>query len=100
MRKLLLISAFAAAVAFAGEWKGVISDSHCGAKHTAGGAETEKCVKGCVKSGGKPVLVSEGKVYKFADDAKVMEHLGHDVVITGKMDGETITVDQVTMAKK
>jgi hypothetical protein len=44
------------------------------------------------------VLVnSEGKVYKIANQDKVTAHAGHKVTITGKMEGDTITVDDVKM---
>jgi hypothetical protein len=56
-----------------------------------------KCVNACVKGGREAVLVSDGKVLKIANQDKVAAHLGHKVTVTGKLDGETITVDNVTM---
>ena len=38
-----------------------------------------------------------GTVYKLADQKMVVEHAGHKVTITGKLEGETITVEKVTM---
>ena len=97
MKKLLFASSVFALTAFAGEYKGVISDAKCGAAHADASEKSMKCAQGCVKGGKEAVFVSEGKVYKIADQAKVTEHVGHKVTLTGKMDGETISVDSVKM---
>ena len=100
MKKLLLTAAFAATAMFAANVKGVVSEEHCGAKHSEAGEKAEKCVAGCVKKGAKPVLVSEGKVYKLEDTAKFMDHLGHEVTVNAKVDGDTLTkIKSVKMAK-
>lgn len=90
----MMVFAFAAA---AGEFTGHISDSKCGATHSDHSEKSIKCVNGCVKNGGqKPVFVTEdGKVVKIANPDKVMGHLGHEVKITGKMEGDTLTVEGV-----
>jgi len=43
------------------------------------------------------VFVSKGKVYKIDDATKVQDHLGHDVTISGKIEGDTIHVENVSM---
>ena len=53
-------------------WTGQISDSMCGASHAkmiAGhaGMSDRDCALACVKGGGKYVFVSDGKVYKIAN---------------------------------
>ncbi len=93
----VLILALFAMSAFAAEWKGTISESGCGLKHADGGAAAEKCVAGCVKKGAAPVLVSDGKVIKIANADKVMDHLGHKVIVTGKLVDDTVTIDSVKM---
>jgi len=81
--------------AMAAEWTGYISDAKCGAK---GNSEAHaKCAETCVKGGSAAVFVSEGKVYKIDDQAKVQDHVGHKVTIMGKMKGDTISVDSVKM---
>jgi len=81
--------------AMAAEWTGYISDAKCGAK---GGADAHaKCAETCVKGGSAAVFVSDGKVYKIDDQAKVQDHVGHKVTISGKMTGDTISVDSVKM---
>ena len=95
MKKLFLVASLFAVGAFAGEYKGAISESGCGAKHVNGTAADIKCVTGCVKKGSSPVFVSEGKVMKIADASKVMDYLGKKVVVTGNVEGDTLTVDSV-----
>lgn len=100
MKRVLVVLAFGSMLAMADSWSGFISDSMCGAKHTGADAKDAKCAQACVKEhGADPVFVSDGKVYKIADDskAKVMEHVGHKVTIDGSMNGDTITVNEVKM---
>jgi hypothetical protein len=93
--QLMLVLAVFALVAMAADYKGYVSDAKCGAKHAKD--HNAKCVEGCVKGGAAPVFVSEGKVYKVDEADKVKDHLGHDVTITGKIDGDTIHVESVSM---
>ena len=90
--QLVLVLSVFALVAMAEEYKGYISDSKCGAKHVKD--HNTKCIEGCVKGGAAPVFVSKGKVYKVDDATKVQDH---DVTITGKIDGDTIQVENVSM---
>jgi hypothetical protein len=91
----VLATSVFALTAMADEMKGYISDSKCGAKHVQD--HNTKCIEGCVKGGASPVFVSGGKVYKVDDASKVAEHLGHDVTITGSIDGDTVKVESVKM---
>ena len=101
MKKIVFSSVMALSLfslsAFAAEFNAYISDAKCGAKHAAD--MNSKCVMNCVKGGADPVAVVGDKVYKIADADKVKEHLGHKVVITGKADGDTLTVESVKMAE-
>ena len=100
MKKVLFASSMFAVAAFAAEYKGTISDAGCKAAHADASEKSMKCVEKCVKDkGAAAVLVSDGKVLKIADasKAKVMDHLGHKVVVDGKLDGETLTIDSVKM---
>ena len=105
MRKLSLVvslgSLFAAA-AFAETWSGTVSDSMCGAKHTAASASDAACVKKCVKGGASAVLVTDGKVYPISADSqvKVTPLLGQKVTVTGKLDGDTIEIASAQAAKE
>jgi hypothetical protein len=111
VRKLLSIcflATVACAVAVAADWTGQISDSMCGASHAGmtsshPGMTDRDCALACVKGGGKFVFVSDGKVYKIAnqDSPLLQMHAGHaGVTLTGEMKGDTITVSKVAMPAK
>jgi hypothetical protein len=96
---LVLILTFAFA-SMAAEFNGYIVDSNCATKMGAKSASDGHagCSAKCIKGGAAAVLVTaDGKVYKIADQAKVTEHAGHKVTITGTADGDTIKVDSVKM---
>jgi hypothetical protein len=101
MKKLLAtfaLTAIGSLSAFAGEWSGVIADSKC--KHTDGTAAHIACTEKCVKGGADAVFVTaDDKVLKIdkASMDKVTPHLGHKVTVTGKVEGDTITIDDVKM---
>jgi hypothetical protein len=98
MKKLVFAFSVIAATMLAGEFKGVISETKCGAAHTDGSEKSINCIKACVKAGAKPVLVGEGgKIYKLSDPTKVDAHLGHKVVVTGDLKDDTITIASVKM---
>jgi hypothetical protein len=85
-------------------WTGQISDSMCGASHAKmiashPGMTDRDCAQACIKSGGKYVFVSEGKVFNIAnqDLALLPVHAGHTVRLTGEMKGDTITVANIVM---
>jgi hypothetical protein len=96
MKTFAIVALFAAS-AFAAEWKGTISDAKCGAAHADASEKSMKCAQACVKGGQAAVFVSDGKVLKIANQDKVAAHVGHKVTLTGKLDGDTVTVDEVKM---
>jgi hypothetical protein len=72
---------------------GVVSDSHCGAKHsTAGKGE---CVEHCVGGGASYVLVSNGKVYQLDSQDKFKGLGGKQVNVKGAVSGDSIKVSSV-----
>jgi hypothetical protein len=95
----LTAGAFAAdAAAQPTTMKGWITDSFCGAKNAnAAGA---KCARDCYKNGAKLELVSDGKTYQISDQKAASEHIGHEVVITGTLDKDTIQVVKIEAANK
>ncbi len=81
---------------FAADFKGFVQDEACSTKPAMKG--NAECSKKCIDGGAKAVLVTpDGKIFKIADQDKVKAHAGHNVTITGKLEGETITVEKVTM---
>ncbi len=81
-------------------WTGWISDDMCGAKNAqeGGGECTSKCVK---EHGAKYVFVNDAdkKVYAVDAQDKVAAHAGHHVVVKGTVDGDTLKLTSIEMAK-
>ena len=97
MNKAILALALAAgfsASAMAAEYKGYIIDEKCSKVASMKG--DVDCANKCIKGGSPAVLVSDnGKVYKIANQDKVVPLAGKEVTITGKAKGDTITVDDI-----
>ena len=66
MLVLALLLAVGPVAAFAAEWTGVITETHCGAAHKAGTDKDIQCIKECVSDGrGKlALLVDIGRFKK------------------------------------
>jgi Protein of unknown function (DUF5818) len=78
----------------AADFSGYIIDQACAAKPAMKGSEA--CARKCIKGGSPAVLLSaDAKVYKLDDQAKVTEHAGHKVKVTGTLDGDTIKVESI-----
>lgn len=112
MVKRLMICAiallFIAGIAFTGQeetaksgsWSGWITDDMCAAKGAK--AEHAACATKCVKEhGGKYVLYNtdDKKSYILDPQDKAAPHAGHEVTVAGKVEGDTIHVDSITMKK-
>jgi hypothetical protein len=94
MKKLLTVFACTAGLSLAADWTGYIIDKNCATKKAMLG--NEACAKSCMSKGAPAVLATEdGKVYAISNQDKVKELAGKKVTVTGKMDGETITVEDV-----
>jgi hypothetical protein len=113
MKRLVLLVAAVAFVAVgtarAAEetWKGTISDSMCAAKHSAEkhgdkGADHRTCVQKCVDGGGQYVFLTDGKVFKLTNQAfaGLKTHAGQEVMLTGEMKDDSITVSKVAPPEK
>lgn len=106
MKKLLafaLISAVLAVPAFAAEWTGYITDTHCG-KNGATKDHTVKCVEKCMKGGSKAQIWNEAdqKIYDLDSFEKVKTMVGSKVTVTGTLDAasNTITVESAAKSAK
>ena len=94
MKKLLVVFGIAAMSAMAADWTGYVIDKNCASKKAMWG--NEACAQACIKKGAAAVFVTEdGKVYTVANQDKVTPMAGKKVTISGKMDGDSITVDTV-----
>ncbi|HMD42877.1 MAG TPA: hypothetical protein VKH45_07380 [Candidatus Acidoferrum sp.] len=83
-----------------GTWTGYISDSQCGVK--GANEKHADCAAKCVKEhGAKYVFVNDAdkKVYAIDNQDKVAAHAGHHVTVTGSVEGDTLKLGTVAMAK-
>lgn len=94
---LLILGAAFSVCGWAESWSGYIVDQTCSAKKAMW--TDSDCVARCVRRGSALVLVSEdGTVYKISNqDKATKDSYGKKVTVTGKLDGDTITVDSLTM---
>ena len=91
---LLAIAGSAMLSLHADDWTGYIVDKSCA--KTKAMWTNEACVARCMGRGDAAVFVTEdGKIYQVANQDKVKSLGGKKVVVTGKMDGETISVDKI-----
>jgi hypothetical protein len=97
MKKLTAMAALAfglAASGMAAEFKGFVEDTNCAGKPEM--KNDAQCAQKCIKGGSPAVLVAEdGKIYKIADQAKIVAHAGMNVTVSGTLKGDTISVDSV-----
>lgn len=94
MKKLLAVFGFAAVSAFAAEVTGHIIDKNCASNQAMHG--NEECAKRCIGRGAPAVLATEdGKVYTISNQDKVKDVAGKKVTVSGKVEGESITVETI-----
>jgi hypothetical protein len=92
----LLVFGCIALAADKSAFTGVVSDSHCGAKHSTASDDAAACVGKCVSGGASYVLVtSDGKVYQLDNQDKFKDLAGKSVKVTGAANGDSIAVDSV-----
>ena len=98
MSKVLAVFALCASSAMAADVTGYVVDKNCASKKEMLGDEA--CAKRCIGRGSPAVIATEdGKIYAVSNQDKVKDLAGKKVTVTGKMDGDTITVDKVELAK-
>jgi hypothetical protein len=91
--------AYAADEAKSANWTGWITDAKCGAKNA--NAEGKSCALQCYKDGSKLVLYTDGdkKLVGLDNQEEAAKHVGHPVVVTGTLDGDTIKVSTIKEKK-
>jgi hypothetical protein len=98
LKRVLVVFAMFAATGMAADITGYVMDKSCSTKKEMRGDEA--CAKRCLGRGDPAVLVTEeGQIYAVANQEKVKEYAGKKVVVTGKVDGETVTVEKVALPK-
>jgi peroxiredoxin len=83
-------------------WKGEISDSNCAISHQKvtqvhPSLNNRSCTLACVGDGAKFVFVSDGKIFKIAnqDLPALTANAGYTVQLTGNLKDDTITVSKI-----
>jgi hypothetical protein len=82
-------------------YEGIITDSHCGAKHSAAaGLAAADCTRACVHSGETFTLVDGDKTYTLEGEAAALKRVaGQRASIIGTLNGKTIAVTTVATTK-
>lgn len=80
-------------------YEGVVTDTHCGAKHTPAIPESAgDCARACVHSGEHFALVNGDKMYVLEGENQLLNHAaGERVTLTGTLNGNTISVTSVRL---
>jgi hypothetical protein len=98
MKKVLAVFALCASSAMAADVTGYIIDKNCSTKKAMYG--NEECAKSCMGRGAPAVIATEdGKVYAVSNQDKVKDLAGKKVNVSGKLDGDTITVEKIELSK-
>ncbi len=97
---LALLLAFCAAPVLGDSWTGWITDEQCGAAGAK--AEHKGCAEKCHKEGIPLAFYdpAEQKLYKIDQQEQAKKHLGHEVKVTGTVDGDKIVVESIAAAAK
>src|ERR1700722_16014424 len=83
-----------AASVLAAEFKGFVEDTKCSTNPAM--KNDSDCAQKCIKGGSPAVLVTpDGKIYKISNQDKILASAGENVTVTGKLKGDTLTVDSV-----
>ncbi len=109
MSKRLLVCAVALAIAAGmtlaadkgkeGSWTGWLTDTHCAAQGAKAGHAG--CAKKCVEGQGAKYALynsADKKVYVLDPQDKAAAHAGHQVVVKGTVEGDTIKISTIEMA--
>jgi hypothetical protein len=90
----LALASGLAATGMAAEFKGFVEDTKCSTM--PGMKDNAQCAKKCIGGGSPAVLIGEdGKIYKIANQDKIVAHAGEKVTVTGSVKDDTITIEDV-----
>ena len=98
---LLVAAATAAAPAQEQTWEAHVTDEMCGSSHMMEGMTDPECARACEEMGAAYLLyvAADDKLFKIADQERVEEFAGSDVLVTGVLsdDGETVTIREISL---
>jgi hypothetical protein len=92
---LALVLTLLAVPAMADEWTGWITDESCGAKGANAGHKD--CAMKCLENGEALVFynTADEKIYQLDNQDTAKQHIGHEVKVTGTLEGEKIVVESI-----
>ena len=98
VKKLTVVTLFTiglAASGMAAQFKGFVEDQQCSTNPAM--KDDVACAKKCIQQNhSTAVLVSEdGKIYKIANQDKIVAHAGEHVTLDATLAGDTLTVASV-----
>ena len=104
MTRFIALFAFSTLMAFAGSYKGVITESMCLTNHKAMNMGSDPdCIRQCVKTGQgvRYVLWNGQTAYKLSDQQTPEKFAGQKVTITGTLYQRTaiLKVDRIQAVK-
>ena len=76
---------------------GVISDSHCGARHATDAARNSAdCARLCERRGAQYVIVDGDTIYLLSGSHTLLDAFaGRRIVVSGQLDGNTLRISSV-----
>jgi hypothetical protein len=79
-------------------YEGVVTDTHCGAKHSAAiGKTAADCARACVHGGEEFALVDGDTIYRLEGDQMLLKRVaGQRVRVVGTLKGNRLTVTSIT----
>ena len=79
-------------------YEGMVTDTHCGARHEATIGKTARdCTRACVHGGAQFALVNGDKIYVLSGDLETLKRsAGQRSKIVGALNGDTIAVSSIT----
>ncbi len=87
-----------ASSALAADVTGYVVDKNCASKKEMLGDEA--CAKRCIGRGTPAVIATEdGKIYAVSNQDKVKDMAGKKVTVSGKVEGDSITVEKIELSK-
>ncbi|MDP9158716.1 MAG: hypothetical protein M3O09_00595 [Acidobacteriota bacterium] len=79
---------------------GVVTDDHCGARHTDKEKNPSDCTRICVRNGSKYALVDGDKIFKLeGNDADLARLAGQRADFEGTLRNDTIKISKVIPAR-
>ena len=79
-------------------YEGMVTDTHCGAKHEAAlGRTASDCTRVCVHGGAHFALVNGDRIYILTGDLERLKRsAGQRSKVMGMLNGDTISVSSIT----